>query len=159
PPTIDATTAATADHAVAVSLSATDGATGTGIASITYQVGNNQPVTVTNAPFGTGPFSVSFVISSQGTTHIAYSATDRQGNTSAVRSPAVGVATTPPDIVPTVSPAATPDGWTPGNFAIVNVAVTDGGSGVGAVTYGSAGVTAVPAGTPLDPGDAIFVEG
>lgn len=72
---------------VSITLEATDASSG--VASISYQVGAQPPVTVSNS-------STSFTISTQGSTPVSYYATDIAGNVSVPKSHTVRIDTLPP---------------------------------------------------------------
>lgn len=80
---------------VTVSLAATDEAGGSGVAGITYQLDNANPVTV-------GTATASVPISGDGSHTLNYKTTDKAGNVSATGSQVVTIDTTPPN-APTVT--------------------------------------------------------
>ena len=146
--------------AVSVTLSATDNAGGSGVASIRYTTDGTDP-SLTNGTVYTGTFSVA------STTTVKYRALDNAGNAEAVRTQLIQVDTTPP----TVSLTAPASGATVSGSSVTisatasdDVAVASVGFFVGATLVGtdttspysiSWDSTTVADGTGLDhrPGD------
>jgi large repetitive protein len=75
--------------AVSVTLTASDEAGGSGVASITYQVDSGSNVTV-NAT------TTTFTISGDGTHMVTFTATDNAGNTSSTQTQTIKIDSTPP---------------------------------------------------------------
>ncbi|MCU1390462.1 MAG: hypothetical protein JWL72_3800 [Ilumatobacteraceae bacterium] len=151
PPTVTAVAQPSApftNQPVTVTISANDGPTGTGVASISYaQAGVITTVQNTNA----SPFVAQVSVTAPGTNVITYSATDLKGNVSATGSITVTIDTTPPTVAPSVTPAPNAAGWvtTP---PIVSALVTQVGDAPGIpTTYASTGALAVPPTSYTDP--------
>jgi hypothetical protein len=105
-----------------VTLTAMDNVGGSGVASVTY--------TLTGAQAGGGSVagsSTSFTISAEGTTTVAYHATDIAGNTESDKTLVIKIDKTPPTLtMPTLAPSYAFDG-----IVTLNFSTSDGVSGVG----------------------------
>jgi hypothetical protein len=116
----------------AVSLSATDGAGGSGVRNITYSASGAQNVAQTVAPGA----SASLVVTAEGETTVTYFATDNAGNREEAKTLVVKIDKTAPEITAGASTAA--GAYSPGTWTALDVTVsfgcTDAGSGVSNVT-------------------------
>ncbi len=92
---------------VAVSLSATDNAGGSGVKEITYSASGAQTIASTTV---TGN-SASFSITAEGTTTINFFAKDNAGNTETTQTRTIKIDKTAPTITFTSRTAANADGW------------------------------------------------
>jgi hypothetical protein len=110
---------------VAVSLSATDNAGGSGVKEITYSASGAQTIASTTV---TGN-SASFSITGEGTTTINFFAKDNAGNTETTQTRTIKIDKTAPTITFTSRTAANADGWNNSDVT-VNWSCSDGLSGV-----------------------------
>jgi peptidoglycan/xylan/chitin deacetylase (PgdA/CDA1 family) len=120
---------------VSVSLSATDNAGGSGVASIRYTTDGSDP-SLTNGSVYTGAFSVAT------TTTVKYRAYDNAGNAEAVNTQLIQIDTIAPNS--SISCNGTNCGSSFYNNAVsVSLSATDnaGGSGVGSIVYTTDGST------------------
>lgn len=117
------------NHApVSVTLNAADEQKGSGVQSIAYAL--------TGATVGGGQAAganLSFVVSAEGATSVAYHALDKAGNAEAAKSLVVRIDTVAPASTTTVTPPAGPDGSNTGPVT-VSIAATDNGSGVQSIS-------------------------
>ena len=138
---------------VALTMTAGDGPTGSGVASITYSATGafsvpgttvTDPPGLTRSPLGTASSTVNVSPAGDGVTAFSYSAADVAGNASATGSTSVAIDTSAPD-VQCVPPD--PSAW----FATdVTVHCTSTDGGVGLANSGDAAfdlTTSTPAGT------------
>jgi len=107
---------------VAASISATDNADGTGIATITYTVDNNSPVTIAGT-------TAIFTLSTEGTHTVSYYATDNQQNQEAPKTATIKIDLTAPTITATKTPTANANGWNNDDIT-VTFTVSDAVSGL-----------------------------
>lgn len=112
---------------VTVTLTATDGASGSGVKSLIYQVGSADPVIVSGA-------SATVTLTAEGTHPIGYSAVDHAGNQSAFQTLTVKVDKSAPITQVTAAPAANAAGWNQGTVT-VTLAAADSLSGVAGTHY------------------------
>lgn len=113
------------NHTVGVKLSATDDASGSGVASIVYTTDGTEP-TSTNGTTYTGPFNT--------VTAVKWRAFDNAGNAEAVRTQAIHVDTVAP--TSTAKCDGSDCGTTTGAVSITLSASDDsGGSGVAGIVY------------------------
>jgi len=122
-------------NAVSVSLSATDNAGGSGVASIVYTTDGSDP-SLTNGSVYTGPFSLA------ATTTVKYRAYDNAGNAEAVNTQLVQIDTVAPNS--SISCNGTSCASSFYNSAVsVSLSATDnsGGSGVASIVYTTDGST------------------
>jgi len=113
--------------AVAVTLSATDNAGGSGVASIHYTTDGTAP-SLTNGTTYSGAFSLA------ATTTVKYRAYDNAGNAEPVNAASISVDTTPPTTTITCNAAACSSGYyQPG--VLISLSATDAGSGVASIRY------------------------
>ena len=117
---------------VQVSLSATDNAGGSGVASIRYTTDGSTPSQSSTAY--TAPFTVS------STTTVKYRAYDNQGNAESTHSQTINIDSSAPSSTITCNGAACSGAW---HAAAVQVALsaTDSGSGLASIRYTTDGST------------------
>jgi RHS repeat-associated protein len=125
---------------VAVNMSATDNADGSGVKQISYSLNGQPPTVVTGA-------TASVTISQEGTTTLAYSATDNEGNQEAAKTLTIRIDKTPPIVTYSSSPNPNAKGWNKTNVTVIFNA-TDTLSGID-VTPGPAEVTTEGANQPI----------
>jgi hypothetical protein len=120
---------------VAVTLSATDNAGGSGVQNIKYSLSGAQTSGIVTAG---NPTTVA--ITAEGTTTLSYAATDVAGNTEQTKSLTINIDKTAPATQAAATPAANAAGW---NTTAVNVNLTamdkPGGSGVQSIHYSLSG--------------------
>lgn len=113
------------NHNVTVTLTSTDNSGGSGMKEITYSETGSQTITPTNILGGLA----AFLISTEGTTTVAYFGTDNAGNVETSKSVTVLLDKTPPTINAFRSPAANTNGWN-NNPVTVTFQCADALSGV-----------------------------
>ena len=99
---------------VTVTISATDNVGGSGVAAIIYSASGAQTITTTTVSNRTA----SFVISTEGTTTITYSARDRAGNTNVAQTVTVKLDKTMPTLTWGALPPANAAGWYTTNTSV-----------------------------------------
>ena len=120
-------------ESVTVTLKASDGAAGSGVASISYAAEGGQSIPLTTVAGETA----SFQVTGEGITTLSFYATDKAGNVERSRSRSVYIDRTAPETL-----AEAPQGWRK-DPVTVTLTAADGLSGVAGITYRAEGAQGI----------------
>jgi probable HAF family extracellular repeat protein len=126
---------------VTVTLSATAGSTDADVASITYSATGAQSIPTTTVSGA----STSIRVTTEGETTVTYFARGKAGITERAKTVTIRLDKTPPTTTAIPSPLPNADGGNNGDVTVTLGAVdNDGGAGVAAITYRTAGAQPSP---------------